>query len=82
MPNGYLGNRSTKYVAFREWLIRHARIVAVVGFPRFTFKKSGADVSASVVLMEKRAEPLKHAKDAERHPFYAGLLEGRLECWR
>ena len=42
LPNGYLGNRSVGYVAFREWLIRHARIVAITAFPRFTFKKSGA----------------------------------------
>ena len=75
LPNGYLGNRGTGYVAFREWLIRHARIAAVTAFPRFTFKKSGADVSASAVLMEKRSTPLAHARDAESHPFYAGLVE-------
>ena len=75
LPNGYLGNTSGKYLAFREWLIRHARIVAVVGFPRFTFKKSGADVSASVVLLEKRDAPLSSASESENYPFYAGLLE-------
>src|SRR5690606_26268240 len=48
LPNGYLGNRSAEYVALREWLLRHTRIVTVMAFPRFTFKKSGADVSASV----------------------------------
>jgi hypothetical protein len=47
VPNGYLGNRSERYLGFRRWLVRHARIAAVIGFPRFTFKKSGADVSAS-----------------------------------
>ena len=75
LPNGYLGNRSVGYVAFREWLIRHARIVAITAFPRFTFKKSGADVSASVLFMEKRSTPLAHARDAESHPFYAGIVE-------
>jgi len=75
LPNGYLGNTSAKYLAFREWLIRQARVVAVVGFPRFTFKKSGADVSASVVLLEKRDEPLRAAKESDSYPFYAGLLE-------
>ena len=80
LPNGYLGNRSPGYVspgyvAFREWLIRHARIVAITAFPRFTFKKSGADVSASAVLLEKRLTPLAHARDAESHPFYAGIVE-------
>jgi type I restriction enzyme M protein len=75
LPNGYLGNTSNKYLAFREWLIRQARVVAIVGFPRFTFKKSGADVSASVVLVEKRDAPLEAAKDSDSYPFYAGLLE-------
>lgn len=75
LPNGYLGNTSGKYLAFREWLLRHVRVVAIIGFPRFTFKKSGADVSASVVLVEKRDEPLRAATDSENYPFYAGLLE-------
>ena len=75
LPNGYLGNRSQQYVAFREWLIRHTRIAAIVAFPRFTFKKSGADVSASAVFLEKRMRPLVHAADAGTHPFYAGLVE-------
>ena len=75
LPNGYLGNRSKPYAVFREWLIRHARIVSVVAFPRFTFKKSGADVSASVLFLEKRPVPLTHATDAETHPFYAGIVE-------
>jgi len=75
LPNGYLGNSSSRYLAFREWLLQHTRIVAIVGFPRFTFKKSGADVSASVVLVEKRDKPLIAAKESESYPFYAGLLE-------
>ena len=75
LPNGYLGNKSAAYVAFREWLIRHARIAAITAFPRFTFKKSGADVSASAVFVEKRSTPLAHARDAESHPFYAGIVE-------
>jgi type I restriction enzyme M protein len=75
LPNGYLGNSSVRYLALREWLLRHARLVGVVAFPRFTFKKSGADVSASVVVMEKRLDPLRRAIDSERYPFYCGLLE-------
>jgi type I restriction enzyme M protein len=63
------------YLALREWLLRHTRLVGVVAFPRFTFKKSGADVSASVVVLEKRIDPLDRASESERYPFYAGLLE-------
>ena len=75
LPNGYLGNRSAGYVVFREWLIRNARIVALIALPRFTFKKSGADVSASAVFLEKRSTPLAHARDAKSHPFYSGIVE-------
>jgi type I restriction enzyme M protein len=75
VPNGYLGNTTQVYVAFREWILRHTRLVAVVGFPRFTFKKSGADVSASALLLERREDPLDRAVDSEDYPFHAGLLE-------
>ena len=75
LPNGYLGNRSASYLAFREFLLRHTRLAAVVAFPRFTFKKSGADVSASVVVVERRETPLRRASDSEPYRFYAGLVE-------
>lgn len=58
LPNGYLGNRSAKYRVFREWLLKNTKIAGIVSFPRFTFKSSGADVSASVIFLEKRAKPL------------------------
>ena len=75
LPNGYLGNASTDYIVLREWMLRYARVVAVVAFPRFTFKKSGADVSASVVVMERRATPLADAADSEDYPIYFGMIE-------
>ena len=75
LPNGYLGNKNPGYIAFREWLIRNARVAVIAAFPRFTFKKSGADVSASALLLEKRVSPLTRSKDAETHPFYAGIVE-------
>ena len=41
LPNGYLGNRSIEYVALREWLLRHARIVAIVAFPKIHVQEVG-----------------------------------------
>lgn len=58
LPNGYLGNVSDKYVELRKWLLRHVKLAAIVALPRFTFKSSGADVSASVLFLEKREAPL------------------------
>lgn len=75
LPNGYLGNRSERYIALRRWILRHTRVAVVVGFPRFTFKKSGADVSASVVIMEKREEVLAKPEDTADYPCHFNLLE-------
>lgn len=75
LPNGYLGNRSDRYVSFREWLLRQCRVVSVCGFPRFTFKTSGADVSASIVYLEKRLKPLEHSSEDHSYMFNVELIE-------
>jgi type I restriction enzyme M protein len=75
VPNGYLGNRSERYLEFRRWLLRNARVAAVIGFPRFTFKKSGADVSASALILERRLEPLADLSDMADHPIHFNLVE-------
>lgn len=75
LPNGYLGNKGIEYAALRDRLIRHARIVAIMAFPRFTFKKSGADVSASVLILEKRKKPLGNVSDCDPYTFFVGNLE-------
>jgi len=63
LPNGYLGNRSTKYRIVRDWILKHAKIAAIISLPRFAFKSSDADVSASVVYLEKREVALTELED-------------------
>ena len=75
VPNGYLGNRSERYIAFRRWLLLHARVAAVIAFPRFTFKKSGADVSASALILERRERPLKSLADLADYPIHFNQVE-------
>lgn len=75
LPNGYLGNKSVQHRALREWLLRNTKIVGIVGFPRFTFKKSGTDVCASVLFLEKREKPLSQSGLAKGYNFYAGMVE-------
>lgn len=75
VPNGYLGNKSAGYTAFRHWLLRHTKVACIIGFPRFTFKKSGADVSASVLVLEKRDDPLIDPQETKDYPVYVNLLE-------
>jgi type I restriction enzyme M protein len=74
LPNGYLGNRSHKYRVFREWLLKTCKLVGMVSFPRFTFKTSGADVSASVLFLEKREKPLEKLI-SEDYEFFVELIE-------
>ena len=75
LPNGYLGNKSHKFRVVREWLLRHTRIAAIVSLPRFTFKSSGADVSASVLYLEKRDCPLENFEDDEEYMFAVEMVE-------
>lgn len=75
LPNGYLGNRSSKYIAFREWLLRNCRVASICSFPRFTFKTSGADVSASVIYLEKRTKPLNKVSDDSDYEFNIEMIE-------
>lgn len=75
LPNGYLGNRSDMYLIFREYLLRNCRIASICAFPRFTFKSSGADVSASVLFLEKREVPLADSSADPNYAFHVGLIE-------
>lgn len=76
LPNGYLGNKSPKYKLVREWILKHARIAAIISLPRFTFKSSGADVSASVLYLEKRNTVLDTLKDEQQgYRFAVELIE-------
>ena len=75
LPNGYLGNRSKKYTVMREWLLRECFLVSICSFTRFTFKSSGADVSASVVFLQKRDTPLKTAVDSDDYLFNVQLIQ-------
>jgi len=75
LPNGYLANRSHKYQLFRNWLLRHTKIVAICAFPRFVFKTSGADVSASVLYLEKRSTPLKDVQEDKNYSFTVQMIE-------
>lgn len=75
LPNGYLGNTGPKFKAFRDWLLCRASIASIVSLPRFAFKSSGADVSASIVFMETRNEPLRSPLEASGELINFELVE-------
>ena len=68
-----MGNRSDKFAIVRQWILSNARVAAIVSLPRFTFKSSGADVSASIVFLEKRTKPVKKFED--EYSFAVEMIE-------
>jgi len=56
LPDGVLANSSMQYV--RDWILRQARLKAVVSLPQETFAPYGAGVKTSVVFLEKRETPV------------------------
>ena len=46
-----------------------------MSLPRFTFKSSGADVSASVLYLEKRAKPLERLSDDTGYQVAIEMIE-------
>ncbi len=56
LPDGILTNSSMQYV--RDWILRQARIKAIVSFPQTTFSPFGSSVKTSLVILEKREIPL------------------------
>ncbi len=75
LPNGYLGNRSEKFIIFRQWLLKNTRIAGICSLPRFSFKSSGADVSASILFLEKREHPVNKLQDIENYQFFVEMVE-------
>lgn len=57
LPDGVLANDSMQDV--RDWILRWARLKAVVSLPQETFAPYGAGVKTSVVFLEKRERPLR-----------------------
>lgn len=52
LPDGVLANSSMQDI--RDWILRLARIIAVVSLPIETFTPYGAGVKASVLFLQKR----------------------------
>ena len=57
LPDGVLANDRMQDV--RDWILRWARLKAVVSLPLETFTPFGAGVKTSVLFLEKRERPLQ-----------------------
>ncbi|MBD2340109.1 N-6 DNA methylase [Calothrix sp. FACHB-156] len=56
LPDGVLANNSMQDV--RDWILRWARLKAVMSLPQETFTPYGAGVKTSIVVLEKRKQAL------------------------
>lgn len=63
LPDGVLANNSMQYV--RDWILRWAKLKAVISLPQTTFTPFGAGIKTSVVFLEKREKPLKSMSQPE-----------------
>jgi len=54
LPDGVLANSSMQEI--RDWILRWARLKAIVSLPQETFAPYNAGVKTSVVFLEKRAD--------------------------
>ena len=75
VPNGYLSNRGKEYLVLRHLVLRHCRMIAVVGFPRFALRSWGGDVSASVMVLQKRQKPLDRIADDDDYCFFVACVD-------
>jgi type I restriction enzyme M protein len=74
IPNGILNNPSTAYV--RDWLLKHAQILAVVDMHRDLFQP-GNDTQTSMVLMRRLSvdEEITADTDGLDYPLFMAVAE-------
>lgn len=75
LPNGYLGNISNDYYELRKLILKYAKVAAIIALPRFTFKSSGADVSASILFLEKRKNALQTVPEEEDYHVAVHIID-------
>ncbi len=79
LPEGVVANRRLQYV--RDWVQRRCRVLAVVGLPRGTFRRSGTAAATTTLLLQRRVREGEGADDrvlllqVERLDRLAGILD-------
>lgn len=71
LQDGVLSDNGLQYV--RDWIHRHAELVAVVSLPEHTFSPFGAFLRTSLVLLRKRDSDASDAYGPARNVFFARI---------
>jgi len=66
LPNGILNNLSLEYV--REYIKKHARILAVVSLPVGTFMSAGSNPQPSILFLQKLSE--EEARELNKKDYF------------
>jgi len=73
LPDGILTNQSLGYV--RQWIMEHARILAVVSLPPETFVPYGTGTKASVLFIQKLPEDELEELNKKGYPIFMAVAE-------
>lgn len=73
LPDGILTNSTLGYV--RQWIMDHARILAVVSLPQETFVPYGTGTKASVLFIQKLPEEELEELNREGYPIFMAVAE-------
>jgi len=73
LPDGILTNSTLGYV--RQWLMDHARILAVVSLPQETFIPYGAGTKASLLFIQKLPEEELEELNKRGYPVFMAVAE-------
>lgn len=73
LPDGILTNSTLEYV--RQWIMDHARILAVVSLPRETFIPYGTGTKASVLFIQKLPEEELEELKKTDYPIFMAVAE-------
>jgi len=73
LPDGILTNQTLGYV--RQWIMDHARILAVVSLPQETFVPYGAGTKASVLFIQKLPEEELEELKENDYPIFMAVAK-------
>lgn len=77
IPDGVLTNSTSQF--FRDYLMEHFQIIAVISLPQFTFSHYGAGVKSSVVMLRKLPKSTTIKIKEKKKEYLEEVLDDNLE---
>ena len=77
IPDGVLTNSTSQF--FRDYLMEHFQIMAVISLPQFTFSHYGAGVKSSILMLKKLPSTQTQKIKEKKEEYLEEVLEQNLE---